>query len=152
MLMPSIFDPLETPDGQPLRRTGNVKLTRDSEGNLVIELVDLETIVQTQTGSIDQIRMAVDRFYHCGHSSLEPVGGKCAALGCNRVSCRNCFSRCQRCLMPLCLEHVAHLSEEGRELILCSTCRDQIVRKHRWTVLVRAVLGPFISFDRKDTA
>ena len=150
--MPSIFDHLGTPGAEPLRRTGNVRPTRDDDGNLVMQPVDLESIVLSPDGSVDQIRMAVDRFYHCGHSAAEPIGVKCAVPGCNRVSCRQCAARCETCLKPLCVEHVFRLAAElGRELRLCSDCRDQMSRRLRWQTIGRTLLKPFISFDQEDS-
>ena len=149
---PSIFDPLGTPGAEPLRRTGNVRLTRDSDGNLVMQPVDLESIVMSPDGSVDQVKLAVDCFYHCGHSAAEPIGVKCAVPGCNRVSCQHCAARCEACLKPLCVEHVYRLVvERSREMRLCSDCRDPLSRRLRWQTIGRTLLKPFISFESEDS-
>jgi hypothetical protein len=147
---PSFFNPLEPPGAERLRGTGTIRFTYDEHGEPAALPENAVSISRSPDGSIDDIHGGFDSFYHCGHPRTAPLGTKCAIEGCNRLSCQACSARCQRCLVPLCLEHVCRLqTEPGRELTLCSSCHDQVARTLRWKAVGRFLIQPFVAFGNK---
>ena len=126
----------------------HVRLTVDSDGNPVVEPVNGEAVSLSPEGSIDQVKVSLDRFYHCGCTAQEPMGGQCGEPGCLRVSCNRCFGRCSRCQKPTCLECARYLDiGKTQPIRLCHACHDARIRGHRLQTLVRHIFSPFVRFD-----
>jgi len=77
--------------------------------------------------------------YACVCGCLTEPGGFCAV--CGGLVCRDCFSRCEDCQVPLCPAHRVHFVDtEGNRHHLCSRChatngRKQVVRRIGRTLL-----------------
>jgi hypothetical protein len=146
--MASIFDSIPGAKGRPVRREAQLKVTRDEEGNLVMEPVDMEAIVLSPEGAVDRYVVRPQRFHGCGCPAEMPIGSKCGEPGCGRISCERCSARCQACLKPLCPQHVARLALAGQAMAFCSRCLAKHLRRRRLRAVARLVLHPFVNFDR----
>ena len=147
--MANVFDILFGKGAKPVRRDAQLRMTVDADGKEVIETVAGQSFTLSQDGSIDRVSVVPDRFYHCGCNAEQPMGGRCAEGGCRRVSCHRCYGRCNSCQKPLCLEHSVFLVGPGQQRIrLCHRCEDENKRRRRLIRAGRALLSPFVRFDR----
>jgi hypothetical protein len=138
------------PSSRPVRRDARIRVTRDINGNHAVEPDDAESFTLGPTGSIDRVHVKHDRFYHCGCSREFPVGGQCREHRCGRISCTSCFSRCDRCQKPLCLEHTVFYDFpdlDGHRW--CSRCHDEIRRVLLMRGVVRGLARPFNGKQRR---
>lgn len=124
-------------------------VNRDAEGWIItdehgqhVESSRAEALTLSGEDSIDRARIST--FYHCGCSTLLPIGGRCAESGCRNVSCQRCFGRCSgpSCQKPLCLEHSSHLAAEGRIVRLCRECYGPKRRRQLGLRTLRALVTP----------
>ncbi len=140
------------PDAAPLRRDARYRILMDAQGNRQDMLLEGKTIALSADGSIDCATVSVASFYHCGHPATDPMGMQCAEPGCGNISCQACsaHARCCRCLKPLCLEHLQPLQTPNGVITLCGQCRTDLVWKQRWQSVLRGLLRPFVSFEKKE--
>ncbi len=135
-------------EATPLRRDTIRKARLDKDGHPCQETVFSKTISLSPEGSIDQDQLVNERFYDCCHSAEFPVGGRCAEQGCFRVSCINCFTRCSKCNVGLCLYHARHSDINGQTCIFCSHCLAELKRRQFWKKFWDFVLSPFVTFTK----
>ena len=127
----------------PVRRDVWLRLTYDQEGNPALVPVQGEAFTLSQEGSIDRVLISQERFYHCGCSGENQLGGQCGEPECGRTSCIQCFSRCFLCSKPLCLEHTGYVeAREGTRVPLCAVCEDSVRTRLFWSRLTRGLLPP----------
>lgn len=131
------------PQAKPVRRDSSVRETYDEEGQPKIESDNREFVTLSPEGSIDRVRIAVDTFHNCGCTRQKAQGGKCGEVGCNRISCVDCFGRCLTCYKPLCLEHSRFFVEDFQRIRTCDFCYR---RKRRKTIL-RSLFGIFFKLE-----
>lgn len=149
--MSNPFDQFFSAGSKPLRRDGLFRIKIDGAGKPVVEVVEGETITLSPEGSIDRAKVLPDRFYHCGHNAQAPMGGRCAEAGCQNISCERCFTCCRCCQKPVCLEHVRRVPTDNAQIDLCGRCYDELMRKRRLKTFARAVLSPFVNFEKKSS-
>lgn len=148
--MANLFKLIFGNQAEPIRRDLNLRITEDSKGKRIIEAVEGESITISKEGSIDRIHVKPDRFYHCGCSAQEPMGGQCGEPGCNKVSCQRCFSRCYGCHKPLCLVHARVLeASHTQHLVFCLECLRVTRRNKIIKAAARSLLSPIIDFKNK---
>lgn len=140
------------PDATPLRRDARYRIVIDAQGNRQDVLLEGKIVALSVDGSIDCATVSVAAFYHCGHPATDPMGMQCAEPGCGNISCLVCSAqaRCGRCLKPLCLEHLQPLQTPNGIVNLCGRCRADLVRQQRWQSVLRAMLSPFVSFEKEE--
>ncbi len=144
------FDDIHSePGATAIRRDANLRTTFDAAGQRKDILLEGKVISMSAEGSIDCATTTFTHSHHCGHLATEPIGHICAEEGCARISCKVCSAnaRCARCFKPLCLEHVQQLVTPKVTTNLCEGCKAAVIRKQRWTALLRFVCEPFIDFD-----
>ena len=125
------------------RRVRRVRIVRDENGRVVRQVIFASDFVIDEHGGINQIDTEDQtRFHSCGCNADQPPGGKC--IGCDRVSCSRCFTRCIECKRPLCLACANYLADSGRELTFCPNC---IGPAKRWRY-ADAILSALEEFDR----
>lgn len=150
MLMVDFFDMLPGSSNKPVRRDVQVRLKADEGGKPVTEPVEAESFTLSDEGSLDDLKIIADRFYHCGcNANHKTLGGRCREEGCFRDSCVDCFRRCHSCHVPLCSLHRKTLQSgtQSAVITLCPGCHATASRKRMLRTVVRAVLSPFISFQ-----
>lgn len=100
----------------------------------------------------------VESFYtdeksHCACGCFALPGGRCAEVGCGRISCIRCHQHCggsdnqttAGCGKPICREHSNYLQlPEGRTIPFCRQCYSRLVRKQRWLLVGRTFVQFFI--------
>ena len=149
--MTNFFDQFFNRNSRPVRRRIRMRLTVDDNGNPCLETIDGETIDLSPDGSIDTTQVVPDRFYHCGCTATQSMGGQCAVPGCVQVSCARCFGRCGSCLLPLCPEHSRVIEMQMNQPIrLCPSCFEETRRRCRRRRIARCLLRPFIEFDDRQ--
>lgn len=85
----------------------------------------------------------------CVCGCVRPVGGFCAV--CSGPVCVACYSLCRRCSKPCCPRHsVACVSTAGQPSRLCAECAASGTRKELVRRIERALLSPFVEFDRHE--
>lgn len=136
-------DPNNVEGGTPVRRDAMRRVRLDSKGQPYIESIYSKTISLSPEGSIDEEKLVNERFYDCCHTAEFPIGGRCGQPGCFSVSCINCFTRCSKCNVGLCLYHTRRLDVDGQVSTLCPQCLDAILRRRFW----RKLFSPFATFD-----
>lgn len=135
-----------------IRNTAQVRVKLDGDGNPVIEPIESHSISLSEDGSLDEVTVIPDRFYHCGCNAQSPMGGQCGVESCTNVSCSQCFAncRCHKCFMPLCLEHAqAFMDSEGQRIILCRSCHGTSSRKRISKAIGKLIISPFVEIKDK---
>jgi len=138
------FEGLFNPGSTPLKRDSHFRIKVDDDGNPVLEPIQGVSIHVSPEGSTDITTVTPDRFYSCGHSATEHLGGRCGEPGCNHTTCQRCFVQCSQCLIPLCTEHTRWYQAEPsvKPVPLCQRCFEKTIRKQ----IKRKLWNKFISF------
>jgi hypothetical protein len=114
---------------RPVRRDAQVRVTYDADGNPIVQPQQAGSFTLSETGSIDRLTVRRDEFYHCGCTRETRIGGQCGEPNCRRISCVRCFTRCDRCRKPLCLEHTRVTEFPGvKGKQWCFRCHDELSR------------------------
>jgi len=127
-------------------------MTRDEEGEPIMEFLNADAFSLSPDGSIDRRTVVQDSFYHCGHTTQIPIGGRCGEPGCERISCAQCFLQCSNCRKPLCGQHAKRIEvSPGVFVTVCWDCTGLLKRKRVLGTIARTLLSPFVAFNSPKT-
>lgn len=134
---------------KPIRRKQKFVSRTDPEtGKVVAFPVTEEHHRLGDQGDLESVEIEHQSFDGCGCPTSKPVGGRCHL--CHSVSCEECSGRCFVCKMPLCLSCSQWLEIDGERVRLCRRCKDDYQRKAVRRGVARALLRPFISFEKGE--
>lgn len=138
-------------EGKPIDRHVRVRITRDRDGNEIVEYPERESIFLGPNGSTDRVDLERDYHFHCGcpRGDGSTAGGICTEPGCSKLSCQNCFGRCLNCGKGLCLE-CSFWDRGQNEDRYCKRCFDAERRRRRSNWFVRLILSPFVDFKEEE--
>jgi len=147
--MSNLFETLFGKLTKPVRRDTELRWTVDADGHPTVETVSGESFSLSPEGSIDRVKLTADRFYHCGCNAELPLGGRCGETGCGRISCAQHAGNCNRCSVPVCLEHSRYAATpEGGDIRLCRSCFERKRRTRVAKSVALVLLRPFVDFEK----
>jgi len=154
MIPPGMNDQLGG-GGQPHRRTRNVRIFYDDQGNMVVQPLTGQVHSISEPDCLDTTELDFDAFLNgCGcNIKANPPAQHCRFDNCDRVVCAKHANCCHVCNVPLCLPHLHFLElPDQSRLPVCPTHYDEARRKRFWNKVATTALSPFVKFNPRETA
>lgn len=142
------YEPIPPNRPQGLREDWTFARRLDGKGQPVDDLEHRREVTLSEGGAIVEKVWAKEREYGCGHDARRSRGGRCGEEGCFRDSCDECYARCSRCMVGLCLFHARSFQTELGPITVCSHCQGALRRSRFWRRFWAALVSPFVTFDK----